>query len=163
MIFGLTHACHCLPDGMEETTPAQQAEEEGKPSLLLATFHDEGARMSCGTSLSRLSQSGLAEAANNVSILGPDCAMCAASVNDVLCSPVLGLRDFAQVVHSQQATPSMRAAAPPMSQRPKLEEKQAGWSVPLRMSCSSPDASGRKIRLARAPYNPSSRRIFLRR
>lgn len=30
----------------------------------------------------------------------------------------------AEVVHSQQATPSMRAAAPPMSQRPKLEEKQ---------------------------------------
>lgn len=30
----------------------------------------------------------------------------------------------AEVIHSQQATLSMRAAAPPMSQRPKLEEKQ---------------------------------------
>ncbi|CAE7349248.1 NBN [Symbiodinium sp. CCMP2456] len=30
----------------------------------------------------------------------------------------------AEVIHSQQATLSMRAAVPPMSQRPKLEEKQ---------------------------------------
>ena len=85
MIFGLTHACHCLPDGMEETTPAQQAEEEGKPSLLLATFHDEGASHVLRHKPEPPEPERPAEAANNVSILGPDCAMCAASVNDVLC------------------------------------------------------------------------------